>query len=349
MPVKTIFKMRISALSSCVVLAILTLLPLQVLAAVNYQWNIPNQMRIVQAAPVDNIRTFPTIQTAIASIPSDGNRYQIKVMPGTYSGAFTMPSNADLVGSGQESTIIQSNIIIPADASVTFRNLAIQLTDSSSQDAITCLSGSSFQFIDSKLTCNGTNGHTHMGIYSSGNSLLIKNSTIDMRATNGYIYALPHDCNDVKVINSDINLDAGQVDVFNVGGGSTKIFNSTISVKGNTAHTYLTSGGGYYEIHDSTISVTNPDTDQSRTGVISTNGNVKVYNSTLATTGTAIVADTIEVNNSTVSGQTFGLLRGSSFKIGNSQLVGGHNGVPGDKITNCVDGNFDPIASIPNP
>lgn len=89
-------------------------------AGPTYQWSIPDNIRIVQSTAVDNVRVFSTIQSAINSITnaSSTNPYQIKVMPGTYSTQFTLPSYVSLTGSDKESTIINVPIVINGNTAV---------------------------------------------------------------------------------------------------------------------------------------------------------------------------------------------------------------------------------------
>lgn len=82
-------------------------------AAVTYDWKIPDNVRIVQKAPLDGVRTFATIQEAINSITnaSATNPYLVKVLPGTYNEMVTMKPYVDLEGSGPDNTVIISSVL----------------------------------------------------------------------------------------------------------------------------------------------------------------------------------------------------------------------------------------------
>jgi len=81
-----------------------------------YPWNIPDNVRIVQPAPVDGVRTFATIQAAINSITtaSATNPFVVKVMAGTYTESVVIKDYVSLVGSGPDATILQDDGTNPA-------------------------------------------------------------------------------------------------------------------------------------------------------------------------------------------------------------------------------------------
>ncbi|MHA2220023.1 MAG: hypothetical protein ACXACY_29375, partial [Candidatus Hodarchaeales archaeon] len=67
--------------------------------------------------------------------------------------------------------------------------------------------------------------------------------------------------------------------------------------------------------------------------------------------GVYVYSGSSKVNNSTVTGGTFGIYNRDSqfysFMIGSSQISGGHNGTAGvDKVVNCHDENYDPIPNL---
>ena len=111
------------------------LVPAMTVAAplTKYPWNIPDNVRIVQKAPVDDARTFATIQGAINSITgaSATNRFVVQVMPGTYTESITAKDFVDIEGIG-EGTILQDDGTNPAIngtaavAGFSVRNLTIQ-------------------------------------------------------------------------------------------------------------------------------------------------------------------------------------------------------------------------------
>src|SRR6266542_1683119 len=86
--------MKTGARAAFALTAVLALAPRGALAAggTKYPWNVPDNVRVVQATPVDGVRTFSTIQAAIDSVStaSATNRFVIQVMAGTYTESLVM-------------------------------------------------------------------------------------------------------------------------------------------------------------------------------------------------------------------------------------------------------------------
>lgn len=75
---------------------------------------------------------------------------------------------------------------------------------------------------------------------------------------------------------------------------------------------------------------------------------MRIDNSVVSCTFYGISGSDITINQSSVSGPSAGIFKqGGYFKVGNSQIAGGHNGVAGiDNIVNCYDGSYLSIQNL---
>jgi hypothetical protein len=81
-----------------------------------------------------------------------------------------------------------------------------------------------------------------------------------------------------------------------------------------------------------------------------------IHNSTLVTAMGGLYLESAppgslyDIRNAVIGGPTIGIEKidnQTSFRAANSQLIGGHNGNSGvDRVTNCVDGNLDPLPNL---
>lgn len=101
-------KFRIGLLIFSGMLLLIVSLQQLAFAAPAYKWPMPSNVKIVQKGTVDNIHTFNYITAALNSITnaSPTNPYVVKVMPGTYNEQVNMKSYVNVVGSGQDATVI---------------------------------------------------------------------------------------------------------------------------------------------------------------------------------------------------------------------------------------------------
>jgi nitrous oxidase accessory protein NosD len=74
-------------------------------------------------------------------------------------------------------------------------------------------------------------------------------------------------------------------------------------------------------------------------------------NPTTKTAGVGLSGGTVnaDIMSSKISGSSYGIYKTgtATFRVGGSQIIGGHNGVPGtDKVVNSFDGNYNPIPNL---
>lgn len=356
--------------------------PILSLAAVNYDWAIPDNVRIVQSAPVDNQRIFPTIGAAITSLPSpsESNRYVIKVMPGVYTvnDTITLPAGVDLIGSGQEATVITSSsisnvlllnnsttvenlaitstatantgdlITISTAATTTFRNVTVDLPKNVLVRGVFGNDGSTIRLIHSKILLSGaasTGPDTAIELRGiSSGSIEIVGSFLDLRFNSGN-----YGVGIAPLYNASLSMRDSVATITNTGtaelvegrDGPVTIKNCNINIQANAVSGIY--GGANVEISDSEISATGTDVNSTRVCDLGGWTQVTVNNSVIVSNGYSFnPANNLKVNNSSITGNI--TKTSGSFFIGNSQLVGTHNGVGGvDKIINCYNGDYNPI------
>lgn len=325
------------AVVSLVVLTAMVTLSASALAAVSYSWNIPANVRVVQKNGPYDARTFPDIQSAVNDCANNGatatNRFLVKVMPGTYdlgSATLVMKDGVDVEGSGIDNTVITSTnytmVSVPANCSITISKLAVKFPLTFQNiTAIIAQTGSNLRVIECKFFTDPNTSGNSMAVYSHGSSFFMDNTVVDLTSTNTDVYPVAIDCPAV-IKNSEISGKAGgNIDAFNnAGTGMVREFiNCKISATSTTnGRTHGIWGGADYEIRNTTITATSTNQDTA-----------------------ALVTGTATINGSIISG---GINKtGGTLQIGNSQIVGSNNAVPGiDKIVNCYDGAFNPIPDL---
>ncbi len=332
----------------------------------------PTNIRIVQK---DN-GTYATIKAALDSInaansvPSESNPYLIKVMPGIYveTVPVAMTAYVDIVGSGQNNTIISMNaagtvltaadhtavenltittnvqdngtsslISIGNNISTTFRNVSVKLPTGLAlpAGAIQYESGSKFSFINSRVYSDGTLGHIGQAIGSDS----VSNAVVEMT-------------------NSSIVLATNQENVANAtyfGGGDVTIRDSEISIAGNGG-AYAVDGSANIRIMGSVIKAST-----NTGGACAACTAQEIQDSQIIATSVDGIdtwgvrgGNNMAIRNSYLSGTSMGIFSydpaSEPFRVGNSQIVNGHNGQVPSRVVNCYDGNFEPIPNlIPQP
>ncbi len=363
-------------------------------------WIIPDNVRIVQQDHTDGVKSFPSISAAVTSLGTPTSRSLIKIMPGTYTDNVTLPNNIDLVGSGEEGTIITSTsgtvlttstgsntvekltitstgnyeaVDIPANGTATLRNTVINVSTTGYNPAIYAHAGTALNFINSKLVQNGN--IESLGMELQGNSFIMENCTVTGTLSVGSPFVIDSGVTDMKIINRSFDLKytgTGSVTAFGAS-STTKLLvsNSRIVIDNGTGgrfsgltikseceirDSYIEVKGGN-ALAQSAIDVNSGNLNLINSTVVSgydgiRNGSkVTVANSNVSATANGIAgSQDLTVTNSVVSGGTAGITKttGESFKIGNSQLIGGYTGAETgiDKVFNCYDAVF---ASVPSP
>jgi len=339
--------------------------------------------KIVHKGIADGVNTFNSIQTAIDSITdaSENNPYLIKVMPGVFVGSVTLKPYVRIDGSGKDNTIItiQSDInnytiscadntsinsvtvkydntiqgsvlTLQQDATVSLEQVKIVMPNNVYVPAISGTSNNAVTLNNVHILLeSGTTNGADLGIvmWNSNNRYInIKNSFIEMNSgtTNVAVAALVESA-DTNISDTDIKVtsSSGEIEALDVG-SNVRLYNCRINVNNINPGSAFQGMSGKFEIYNSTItvsgavtyaitlyedSVINNSTIVSGQNGIDMRANVKINNSVLSTAGTAL-------------NKQYG-----SFKIGNSQLIGSHNGVVGiDRIKNCYDINYDAVPEI---
>lgn len=205
---------------------------LPVYAGPSYDWKIPDNVRIVQKGAVDGVRTFNTVQAALTSITNanEANTYLIKVMPGTYiesqaPDGIVTKQYVSIIGSGQESTIIQLTNCLSIGDNSPVENLQIS-----------GFCGIRFTGINPVIR-NITVKTTNVGIDDQSVSAEVSNSTIILSGRQGswesadyayWTYGAPVIKNS-KIINANPLTSALYNGIGLVqGGGNVKVINSRI-------------------------------------------------------------------------------------------------------------------------
>jgi pectin methylesterase-like acyl-CoA thioesterase len=132
-----------------------------VYAGQTYNWKIPNSIRIVQKDPVDNVTTFSSLSSAVASITgaSETDPVMVIIMPGTYWETVSIPPYVSIMGLDKANTILKNS------------GGAISLTSNSSAKNLTFYSAF------------GTNG-TPLNLLN-GTNILLENVSVDNESDHG--------------------------------------------------------------------------------------------------------------------------------------------------------------------
>lgn len=338
-------------------------------------------VKTVHKGIADGTNTFNSIQAAIDSITdaSDNNPYLIKVMPGLFVGSVTMKPGIHIKGSGKDISIITNQsdannytllssttsnqiesvtikyeknsrgsvLVIDQDATLSLEQVKIVMPNNVYAPAIKGSGNNALVMNNSHILLGaGTNNGPDTGIemYGSGNRYItIKNSLIEMNAgTSNVAVAILADSADTNISDTEFRVTSsfGQIEALDVN-TNTRIYNSRISVNNMNPSNGFQGMSGRFEIYNSSIVVSGAVTTAIEfyyDGVIN--------NSTIISQQKGINSRAdLKINNSVISASGLAINKESgTFKAGNSQLIGGHNGVTGlDRIKNCYDGNYDAI------
>lgn len=215
--------------------------------------------------------------------------------------------------------------------------------------------GVSIQFLNSKIVLEaGTGIGSANGFWMGNNSdtnLVLNGSTVEIHNLGPAGAVGIYSTGTVTVVNSDVNVTAAIYSASGISNsyatGKLRVFDSRITVAGGTGAE--STGVRYWdtEIHDSKITASN--SNSIAVGSFGGAPPVKIVNSVVSSSGNGFSGQSLLANGSTISGTPYAIqifASGGLFKVGNSQIIGGHNGVAGkDKVVNCFDGNYN---SIPN-
>ncbi len=318
---------------------------------------------------------------------SAANPYRITVKPGVYSEAVTMKSYVDIVGSGQENTTITYNgsndtITWPNSSQSTLENLTVTITPAgiwgdnliyirndaraiirnvkilsdgsvnqygSVNEGIRTRSGSELQIFNSEIILASGQWQPSFGINFHGNSLLVSGCLIELSGVAGsWDLGIASEGITGTIINTTVKIKS-QNGGYGITGSNTEIMNSNVSVE-TVTDSYGSYGivGTGNRIYNSIIA-SSTETNPVDTVGVDGYSDTTIINSTVSGTvyGYKAGSGYNNINNSVVSGGTLGIYKGGTFKIGASQIEGGHNGVGGvDKVVNCHDGNFNPLPDL---
>lgn len=366
-------------------------MPVQGFAAVTYIWKMPKNVRMVQAGPdtADNVQVFTSIQAAINSITdaSATNVNRVKVMPGIYNEIVTMKPFVDIEGSGQENTKITSGAVGSANNcpslgtavmgnNTRLENITVENTNSTNCRIAINITDKTNVIIDKvKAQTTGNYGQIDIGnfaIYAYGrpgtisinNTIAIASGTgVNAKDSGGIVFNTYGDSaadvsldNVVAKCTASISTFCGGAAIW--GPLNYKISNSSfIASGGRHAH-----GIDVWGDATSQIRISNT-TSEANLGTIENiaielgEGITAIDKSTFIGKGTASYGirarNTImEVNNSSISGETLGVFKLDSasgpFRIGASKISGGFTGLTADidKVVNCRDQNNNPIPNL---
>ncbi len=336
--------MKTGARAAFALTAVLALAPRGALAAggTKYPWNVPDNVRVVQATPVDGVRTFSTIQAAIDSVStaSATNRFVMQVMAGTYTESLVMKDYVDIVGNGRDATILQddgTNPVITAGAPSMVAGFSVQnltivqrvsygVSIGSHSDTIT--------FRNVTLKMPSTSGY---GISAGNGPLEIHDSRLLSTGTDIPLYT-----GGSVLLSKSILEVTGAGDAEAIMSSNPTIRDSVISVTGSGSLYGVMVEGGTGTIVNSEIIIRSTATDDCR------NYGVTTYSDTSATIRNSRVVVTVAapapvddaalsgshftVDGSVLSGSAYGLVDSNSqygrggdgpFSLNNSNISGG--------------------------
>jgi len=345
--------MKRSALAALVVVAALALAPAGTRAAggsTKYPWNIPDNVRVVQKAPVDGVRTFATIQAAIDSITgaSATNRFVVQVMPGTYVESIQAKDYVDIVGSGTDDTVLQADGTKPGAiigtapsmvAGFSVRNLTIISLGAGGYRYGIYLEGHSdtvtLRNVTVKMLIAGSTAIQQNIAFGPGPSKLeIHDSRIESTGEGNIAVSTG---GSVLISKTVIDIDAG-------GGGEAimaanpTILDSTISITvADSGYGVMVEAGvGTIVNSDITVRATRSDVENfgvvtySSTTAIVRNSHVEVTVAATPTVAAALAGPNFVVDGSVLSGAAYGLRgRGTNnpgaanYTVNNSSISGG--------------------------
>jgi hypothetical protein len=207
------------------------------------------------------------------------------------------------------------------------------------ENILLCGTGSNCKLMNSSILSDGTLASIGEAVGAYGASLDLVNSTIAVNTNNENVtdaINANNECN-INIQFSEIRITTiNGVEGISAGLSIVKIVNSIV-------RTNSLNGDGGDGAFNVAIKGANLDIQNSEIAATSANG---APARGMDVEGKGIVI----VKNSVVSGTSFGIYTrggGIPFRIGISQLIGGHNGTAGvDKIVNCIDENFNQIQNL---
>ncbi len=313
--------MKTGARAAFALTAVLALAPRGALAAggTKYPWNVPDNVRVVQATPVDGVRTFSTIQAAIDSVStaSATNRFVIQVMAGTYTESLVMKDYVDIVGNGRDATILQddgTNPVITAGAPSMVAGFSVQ--------NLTIVQRVSYG----------------VSIGSHSDTITFRNVTLKMPSTSGYGISAgngPLEIHDSRIVSTG-------ADIAVYTGGTVLISKSVVEITGAYDAEAIMSSNP--TIRDSVISVT---VIHSGYGVMVEGGAATIVNSEITVRSTGSVDDgsygvqTASFTSATIRNSRVEVTVAAPVLADSAALSGSHFVVDGSVLTGAAYGLVD--------
>ncbi len=298
----------------------------------------PHYANVIVVAKSDGDFTDPVSAMNSISDASEANPYLIKIMPGTYdlgyNSTIVVKDFVDIEGSGQTNTILRHSVADPRGNSpsllaiynatnVSVRNLSLETTvidpETGQAQVIQTLNGS-VRLSDISVRLFGASGTGYsVGIQSYATNLVMNNVEV-------YITEDPSTESLFKI---GVYLMGG------FGAGNVTATNSRFEAIGGNYN------AGFYAENRNTVIITNSYLYGSKTGL---------QVGFIAGGSTAQGVD-VKAVGSIIKGGIDSVKANAPYGYGNAGFRGAglvlDGSVTGDtiKITNCVDGGFDPVAN----
>lgn len=318
----------------------------------------------------DGNGAYATVSAALAVIVnnSESNPYRITVKPGIYVENFTMKPYVDVVGSGQDNTTITGTITWDCNGTLenlklkgtmeigggttaitgyeTIRSVTVEIPSSADCGIRSSMYGRPLIYNSKVLLASGTND-----VIGIVRPVAVYDSLIDISSAGG-VTGIGGTQTDAIISNTSIMASAG---TFGYGmmqvGEATTVSGCRIKVTAGSDAAGI-DGNANITIRNSQVSATTGNLSSWTFAVGNWSGNtVTADSSSFESNMWGVYVDTgsgAVINNSTVSGGVLSFYKYdavSSFKVGSSKIVGAHNGGPSDRIINCYDGSYAPIAN----
>ena len=295
-----------------------------------------NGVKTVHKGAVDNVNTFSSVIDALKALEGTSDRTAILVMPGTYEEDFSAyltnvtTRNVDIIGQGRNTTIIKAlgnqQLIVPSGS--VFRNMtfdgSLVINDGChdvrvenlllKHDYPLCFYYNISNIAVEHVTIESTGIGLLMFVATGGNSLALKDLTINATITSQAVHIRNGDGYPVRFVNSTI-----------IGGSALEFSGSVEVVNSKILSLAELQNGGSALAHWSGLGY----------------GSIVIKNSEVSgvsvTDGASITIDNSVISDIPTAGNT----RLSNSKILNPITTYGNT----VKIVNCSDSNYE---AIPN-